>query len=81
MRCSTLVAGLLSLAGAVSCLSTSHNEDVEVMESLRGVPEGWEAASTPNPNSRMHFRIALTKVRFTTCHICSSSQVTFVQAH
>ncbi|KAF2488512.1 tripeptidyl-peptidase-like protein [Lophium mytilinum] len=31
------------------------------MEKLRGVPEGWKAAETPNPSRRMHFRIALTK--------------------
>lgn len=59
MRYCTILAGLLSVAGAVNGLATSH---VEIMEKLREVPEGWIAAAIPSPSRRMHFRVALTKV-------------------
>ena len=59
MQVSVLLVGLLSLAGTVNCL---QNSNVKVMEFLRGVPDGWEEARAPDPNKRLHFRIAVTQV-------------------
>ncbi|KAF2652973.1 tripeptidyl-peptidase-like protein [Lophiostoma macrostomum CBS 122681] len=57
MRCTTLVAGLLSLAStAVYARSTSH---VEPVEDLHHVPEGWKEVGAPEQTRRLHFRIAV----------------------
>ena len=59
MRTSVLLVGLFSLARAVNCL---QNSNLKVMESLRGVPDGWKETKAPDPNKRLHFRIAVTQV-------------------
>ncbi|ORY14941.1 tripeptidyl-peptidase-like protein [Clohesyomyces aquaticus] len=61
MRYSTVVAGLLSLAGVVNCASTSHVEPIEPMEDLKRVPQGWEEVGAPAQTRRLHFRIAVSQ--------------------
>ncbi|KAF1994689.1 tripeptidyl-peptidase-like protein [Amniculicola lignicola CBS 123094] len=62
MRLSTLVAGVVSLAGtAANCASTSHIERdgaLEIVEHLRHVPEGWKEVGAPAQSRRLQFRIA-----------------------
>lgn len=62
MRYSTLVAGLLSLAGVALSRSTSHVEPME-MENLHRVPEGWKEVGAPSQDRRLQFRIAMHQVR------------------
>lgn len=56
----TLFTGLLALTG-VNCRSTSHVED-ELVESLRGVPQGWKEVGAPAAERKLHFRIAVHSV-------------------
>ncbi|KAL3424591.1 Pro-kumamolisin [Phlyctema vagabunda] len=46
--------GLVAVLRTVAALSTSN-----VVESLRGVPQGWKQVGRPNPDTRFHLRIAL----------------------
>ncbi|KAF2477048.1 tripeptidyl-peptidase-like protein [Lindgomyces ingoldianus] len=61
MRYSTLVAGVLSLAGVATCATTSHVETLEPMENLQHVPQGWKEVGAPAQTRRLHFRIAVTQ--------------------
>jgi tripeptidyl-peptidase-1 len=54
MRSFTFLTGLLSIVGSTIAAPTK-----EVFEALRAVPEGWAKVRAPNPETRLHLRIAL----------------------
>jgi predicted TIM-barrel enzyme len=60
MMWTVALVGLLALTSA---LSTVDLVDTEVVESLRGVPPGWQSVGAPATDSRMRFKIALKLVR------------------
>ncbi|KAF2138489.1 uncharacterized protein K452DRAFT_256012 [Aplosporella prunicola CBS 121167] len=56
MRAATLVAGLLSLAGAVNGLSFAN---LERLEELRAVPKDWHQVGSPEADQKLRFMIAV----------------------
>jgi tripeptidyl-peptidase-1 len=65
MRYGSILAGFLAVAG-VNSGATGHIEDGngEIVERLRGVPEGWSEIGTPAQDHKLHFRIAVRSVGF-----------------
>lgn len=59
---SSLIAGLLAVAGA-NCKPTSHIESETVnVENLHTVPQGWSAIGAPAGHRKLPFRIAVRSV-------------------
>ncbi|KAH7053096.1 tripeptidyl-peptidase-like protein [Macrophomina phaseolina] len=56
MRATAVLAGLLSVAGAVNGLSFSA---AELFEKLRGIPENWHQVGSPDAAQRLRFMIAV----------------------
>ncbi|KAF2091895.1 tripeptidyl-peptidase-like protein [Saccharata proteae CBS 121410] len=56
MRATTLFAGLAAFAGAINAFSTSG---IELMDSLRGVPDNWHLVRSPDASQKLRFMIAV----------------------
>lgn len=59
MKLSSILSSLICTAAVVPGL---NSKDMKQFESLRAIPPGWQSIGSPEPDTRMAFKIALKLV-------------------
>lgn len=57
-----LFSALSSLVCTAALVHGLNSKDMKQFESLRGIPPGWQSVGSPEPGTRMAFKIALKLV-------------------